>query len=138
MGFVDHAGQKDRDYVVEVLKHQLRNDLEDILDDLYQFVGVELGNALHVWTFSLEHPDHRDVQDRTQLHKGAFEQECDAWRLPDLFLHQLNVILQGYPAPCDVRNDLNVSQSRLLDVYDLHHMVQVVSGVQQVSLDLDL
>jgi hypothetical protein len=47
----------------KVLEDQMGDDLQNILDDLDQLIGVKLRNTFDIGTFRLEHPKHRGVQD---------------------------------------------------------------------------
>lgn len=74
-----HFGQKNGDDVIEILEDELGNDLQHVFYNFDQLVGIELGDAFDIGTLGAQHPDHRNVQDGTQLHEGTFEQKGDAW-----------------------------------------------------------
>lgn len=102
MWLVLHAGQEDSYNAIQVLEDQFWYDLQHILDDSYKLIGVELGNTFNIWAFGHEEAHHGYVEDGAKLHESVFEQECDARRLSDFFLHEAYVILESDPTPCDI------------------------------------
>lgn len=55
----------------------------------------------------------------------------------DLILHQGFESLKALPAITEVSNERNVSWEYVLDMHNLDHVLQVISGFQQVMLHLN-